>query len=167
MLILILLEITNQGLTSQWVKIFLLPQEEDQLGNQKVNKKHHSEEKVKETPERSRLLKDRVKGLYQKLSEKYSKTSEAFYFNYFELREGNLYYRGKSTPLTTKKGELRSVGAIGETLGKERLRDLGFVIPTGKQAVMLNRVEEKLPSASDVAKADDIELQEIAKSMED
>ena len=32
---------------------------------------------------------------------------------------------------------------------------------------MLNRVEEKLPSASDVAKADDIELQEIAKSTED
>ena len=32
---------------------------------------------------------------------------------------------------------------------------------------MLNRVAEELPSMSDVAKADDIELQEIAKSMED
>ena len=32
---------------------------------------------------------------------------------------------------------------------------------------MLNRVEEELPSVSDVAKADDIELQEIAKSTED
>ena len=56
-------------------------------------------------------------------------------------------------------------------MGKKGLRELGFDIPTGKvtyrQVVMLNRVEEKLPSASDVAKADDIELQEIAKSMED
>ena len=41
---------------------------------------------------------------------------------------------------------------------------------TTQQAVMLNRVEEELPSVSDVAKADDIELQEIMenamKSME-
>ena len=29
---------------------------------------------------------------------------------------------------------------------------------------MLNKVEEELPSASDVAKADDIELQEITKN---
>ena len=39
-----------------------------------------------------------------------------------------------------------------------------------RQAVMLNKVEEELPSVSDVAKADDIELQEItgnaARSME-
>ena len=37
-----------------------------------------------------------------------------------------------------------------------------------RQVVMLNRVEEELPSSSDVANSDDdIELQEIAKSMED
>ena len=40
-----------------------------------------------------------------------------------------------------------------------------------RQAVMLNRVEEKLPSASDVAKVDNTELQEITenavRSMED
>ena len=39
------------------------------------------------------------------------------------------------------------------------------VIPKGKvtaeQTVMLNKVKEELPSTSDVAKADDIELQEI------
>ena len=43
-----------------------------------------------------------------------------------------------------------------DILGKERLHDIGFDIPRGKlmarQAVMLNRVEEELPSASDVAK---------------
>ena len=67
--------------------------------------------------------------------------------------------------------KLRSVGDILKILGKEGLRNLGFDIPTGKvtaqEAIMLNRVEEELPSASDIAKADDIELQEIAKSMED
>ena len=38
---------------------------------------------------------------------------------------------------------------------------------TAQQAVMLNKAAEELPSTSDVDKADDIELQEIAKSMED
>ena len=99
------------------------------------------------------------------------KTSEAFHLDYFKLRDGELYYKGKSTPLTIRGGKLRSVGAIAEILGKEGLRDLGFDIPMGKataqQAVMLNRVEEELPSVSDIAKADDIELQELAKSTED
>ena len=56
-------------------------------------------------------------------------------------------------------------------LGKEGLRDLDFNIPKGKvtsrQAAMLNEVEEEIPSVSDVDKAGDIELQEIAKSTED
>ena len=56
-------------------------------------------------------------------------------------------------------------------LGKEGLRDLDFNLPKGKvtsqQAAMLNEVEEEIPSASDVDKAGDIELQEIAKSTED
>ena len=77
-------------------------------------------------------------------------------------------------PLMTK-GELKSVKEIKKILGKNRLRNLGFDIPRGKltarQAVMLNGVEEELPSASDITKANDIELQEItenaSKSMED
>ena len=55
-------------------------------------------------------------------------------------------------------------------LGKEGLRDLGFNVSKGvtaKQAAMLNKVEEEIPSAPDVDKACDIELQEIAKSTED
>ena len=56
-------------------------------------------------------------------------------------------------------------------LGKEGLHKLDFNISKGKvtskQATMLNKVEEEIPSASDVDKAGDIELQEIAKSMED
>ena len=52
---------------------------------------------------------------------------------------------------------------------------MGFNIPVGKitarQAVMLNKAAEELPSESDITRADDIELQEIAekatKSTED
>ena len=77
--------------------------------------------------------------------------------------------------LTNRVGKLRSAGVIVEILGKNRLCDLGFDIPKGKltaqQAAMLNRVEDELPSESDITKADDIELQEItenaSKSMED
>ena len=105
------------------------------------------------------------------ISKEFERTSEAFYFDDFKLQDGKLYYIGKSEPLTKGKGKIRVVGAIMEILGKERLQDLGFDIPVGKvtaqQATTLNRVEEELPSASDVAKADDIELQEIAKSTED
>ena len=54
---------------------------------------------------------------------------------------------------------------LADILGKNRLRRLGFNIPVGcitaRQAVMLNKVAEALPSESDITKADDIELQEI------
>ena len=57
------------------------------------------------------------------------------------------------------------VTAILEILVKEELCELGFDIPrdkiTAQHAVMLNKTKEELPSTSDVAKADDIELQEI------
>ena len=75
-----------------------------------------------------------------------------------------------------KEGKLKTVITIAEILGKKGLHELGFNIPkSGKvmarQPIILNRVERELPSASDVAKADDIELQEIkenaARSMED
>ena len=60
-------------------------------------------------------------------------------------------------------------------LGKNRIYYLGFDISewplSRKQAVALNKAQEELPSAFDITKADDIELQEIAekalKSTED
>ena len=60
-------------------------------------------------------------------------------------------------------------------MGKSRLCRLGFNIPEGKitarQAVVLNKAAEELPSESDITRVDDIELQEIAekamKSTED
>ena len=55
---------------------------------------------------------------------------------------------------------------IAVILGKNRL---GFNIPVDKvtawQAVMLNRAAEELPSESDITRADDIELREIAKKV--
>ena len=79
---------------------------------------------------------------------------------------GELYYIGSRKPLTTK-GVLKSVGMLADILGKNRLCRLGFNIPVGRitaqQAIMLNKVAEELPSESDITKADDIELQEIAE----
>ena len=50
----------------------------------------------------------------------------------FELRDGKLYFRDKSTQLMTKKGGLKSVNEIVKILGNEGLRDLDLNIPKGK-----------------------------------
>ena len=55
-------------------------------------------------------------------------------------------------------------------MGKERLCELGFNLPKdgkvmAQQTIMLKRAEKELPSASDLAKVDDIEIQEIIKNV--
>ena len=109
-------------------------------------------------------MKAYVRDLYKKLSENVSETPEEFHYDYFKL------YRGKRKPLTTK-GVLKSVGMLADILGKGRLCSLGFDIPRGKltarQAVMLNKTQEELPSESDITGVDDIELQEIAEKASD
>ena len=116
--------------------------------------------------QRTKLMKDYVRDLYKKLSENISETPELFHYDYFKLEGGELYYIGNRKPLTTE-GKLKSVGMLGNILGKNRLCRLGFNIPVGKvtaqQAVMLNKAAEELPSESDITGADDIELQEIAE----
>ena len=85
----------------------------------------------------------------------------------FKLDEdGRLYYRGK--PLMNRNGELKTIGIIADTLGTRGLREMGFDIskPNLKPQFVL-ALMEKTPSMSDIAKADDIELQEIVKSTED
>ena len=74
-------------------------------------------------------------------------------------------------PVMNKQRELRSDGTIAETLGKERLHALGLDLTIGgkitaRQAIMLYKVEEELPFMSDVAKAEDIELQEMTEHSE-
>ena len=111
-------------------------------------------------------MKDYVKDLCKKISENIGETPEELHYDYFKLENGELYYRGKRKPLTTKY-VLKSVGMLADKLGKGGLRNLGFDIPRGKvtaqQAVMLNKAAEELPSESDITKADGIELQEIAE----
>ena len=46
----------------------------------------------------------------RELSEETGQTPEAFHFDNFELRDGKLYYKDKSTPFTIRGGKLRSVG---------------------------------------------------------
>ena len=116
--------------------------------------------------QRTKLMKDYVRDLYKKISQNISETPEEFHYDYFKLEGGELYYIGSRKPLTSK-GVLKPVGMLADILGKNRLRNLGFDIPRGKvtarQAVMLNKAAEELPSESDITKADDIELQKIAE----
>ena len=115
---------------------------------------------------RTKLMKDYVRDLYKKLSENIDETPELFHYDYFKLERGELYYIGSRKLLATE-GKLKSVRMLADILGKNRLCRLGFNIPVGKltarQAVMLNKAAEELPSESDITKADDIELQEIAE----
>ena len=116
--------------------------------------------------QRTKLMKDYFKDLYKKLSENVGETPELFHYDYFKLKGGKLYYIGNRKPLTTE-GKLKSVGMLVDILGKNRLSRLGFNIPVGRitarQAIMLNKAAEELPSESDITGADDIELQEIVE----
>ena len=106
-------------------------------------------------------MKDYVRDLYKKLSENIGETPEEFPYDYFKLENGELYYRGRRKPLTIKD-VLKSVGMLADILGKGGLRNLGFGKPRGKltarQAVMLNKAAEEIPSESNITRADDIEL---------
>ena len=81
--------------------------------------------------QRTKLMKDYVKDLYKKISENIGEAPEEFHYGYFKLEDGELYYRGKRKPLTTK-GVLKSVGMLVDILGKGGLHNLDFDIPRGK-----------------------------------
>ena len=75
--------------------------------------------------QRTSLMKDYVKDLYKKLSEKIGEIPEQFHYDYFKLEGEERYYIGNRKPLMTK-GKLKSVGMIADILGKNGLRRLGF-----------------------------------------
>ena len=109
------------------------------------------------------VLKEHLKALYYVLSKNLDQTPEALHFDNFDIRDEKLFYRDKGKSLTIRRGKLRSFGETEKILGKEGLCDLGCDIPIGGKlvaqwAIMVNRIEEELPSMSDVARADDIEL---------
>ena len=107
-----------------------------------------------------------VASLYENLSEAIGKTSEALHYDLFKIKGKDLYFRELSKPLTWK-GSLKAAGTIAGILGKERLRQIGFEIPKGRitarQAVLLNKVKDELPSASAIDRANGIELQELTE----
>ena len=88
----------------------------------------------------------------------------------FELdKDGRLYYKGK--PLMNINGELKAIGVIVDTLGIRGLREMSYNITKTnlKPRFVLDLLEKQaeLPSSSEIANADEIELEEIAKSTED
>ena len=88
----------------------------------------------------------------------------------FKLGEnGRLYYKGK--PLMNRNGELKTIGIIADTLGIRGLREMGYNITkiNLKPRLILDLMEKQaeLPSSSEIAEADTIELEEMVESTED
>ena len=78
---------------------------------------------------RTKVLREHFEELYQNLSESMDQISKTYHFNDLELRDGELYYKGKGLPLKVRGVKLRLVGVIAEILSKEGLCELGFDIP--------------------------------------
>ena len=70
-----------------------------------------------------------------------------------------------------RNGELKTIGTIADTLGIRGLREMGYNITKTnlKPQFVLDLLEKQaeLPSSSEIAKADTIELEEIVKSTEE
>ena len=70
-----------------------------------------------------------------------------------------------------RNGELKTIGIIVDTLGIRGLREMGCNITKTnlKPRFVLDLMEQqaKLPSLSEIAGTDEVELEEIAKSIED
>ena len=70
-----------------------------------------------------------------------------------------------------RNGELKTIGIIADTLGIRGLREMGYSIAKTnlKPRYVLDLLEKQteLPSSSEIAKADDIELEEIAEKASD
>ena len=113
------------------------------------------------------FVEDKVNGLYEILSEHFPKNQNVIYYDDFESIRGELYFKSRDEPLM-RKGRLKQYKSLTRILGKNRIYNLGFDVSeqplSRKQAVAPNKAQEELPSASDITKADDIELQEIAEN---
>ena len=70
-----------------------------------------------------------------------------------------------------RNGELKTIGIIADTLGIRGLREMGYNIAKTnlKPRFVLDLLEKqaKLPSSSEIAKSDEMELEEIVKSTDD
>ena len=113
---------------------------------------------------RTKVLKDWVDGLYMKLAKDIGQSPEVHHDNMFEIRDGALSVRGTDIRLMRTGGGLRATENLASLLGKNRLREMGFRVPIGmtaRQAAKLSKIEKELPSASDVGRANEIEMQDL------
>ena len=88
----------------------------------------------------------------------------------FEIdKDGRSSYKGKL--LMNRNGELKTIGVIADALGITGLREMGYNITKTnlKPQFVLDLLEKQaeLPSSSEIAKADNIKLVEIAKKASD
>ena len=115
---------------------------------------------------RTEVLKDQVKGLYEKLTKHFKQNPEVLQYDLFEIRGKNLYFKDLDTPLT-RGGRLKTEKTLGDILGVRKLREMGFDIPIGVTARQLsdemNKIQKELPSASDIERANDPELIEMTE----
>ena len=80
----------------------------------------------------------------------------------------NSTIRNDGKPLMTKTGELRMVKELVKILGIRGLRDLSYNVPEGQSArnfIKMKKAKEKLLSALEITKADDIELIELSREL--
>ena len=107
------------------------------------------------------VFKENVKGLYEKLGKR---NPEVFHYELFVPRGRDLIYIGPEGDLNkalTRRGKLFTFNTIAKILGKGGLREMGFDIPKGRDNV--RKALLKLPSASDIGKANEIEMQELTR----
>ena len=74
------------------------------VGGTATWKPEHIQETSFRGSQRIRLKEVQVEGLFQKLTEITQQTPEAFHFNDFKLRDGELYYKDRSMSLITGGG---------------------------------------------------------------
>ena len=111
----------------------------------------------------TRVKEEMVKGLYEKLAKELNQNPEVLHYELFDIRGKDLYFIDFDKPLTTR-GRLKTAKTLVDMLGVKKLREMDFNIPIGvtaRQAAMLNKTAEELPSASAINRANDIEMQEI------
>ena len=107
--------------------------------------------------------------IYELIGNKMHQRLEPNLSLFIQNKDGRLYYKRK--PLMNRNGELKTIGVIADTLGIGTLREMGYNISKTnlKPRFVLDLMEKQaeLPSSSEIAGEDEIELEEIAKSTED
>ena len=159
----------NRGLKSQLMNIFLSFQGggvqtwdprpgQRPLGPTSWSAEHEHETSFTDNERKEELVRELQLDIFRG----WKNFPDDFHFDKFELRNDQLYYKeNDGKPLTTKKGELRTVKELVKILGVKGLCDLGYNVPEGQSTrdfIKIQKAKEKLPFVLDITKADNIEL---------